>query len=123
MNSSGGNEQHFTWPESDWWFALDLILEHTFDDIGDLFARVRMLAERRAGSEIDECLYDFASGDAQIVPLEIGALDTGLLRQRGRQRNATSNEQQRHGDDTRRFHTAPRCALDRGRIVSAGRRP
>jgi hypothetical protein len=36
----------------------------------DLFARMRVLAERRSQAEVNARLHDFASGDIEIVPLE-----------------------------------------------------
>ena len=53
------------------WYSSD-----AFEDIDDLLARMRVLGGQPAGREIDAHLDDLASGDAEIVPLEIGALDS-----------------------------------------------
>jgi hypothetical protein len=41
-----------------------------------------VLDERRGRADIDACLDDLASGGAEIVLLEVGALDVRLLRRR-----------------------------------------
>jgi hypothetical protein len=61
-------------------------------------------AERRSRAKVDPHLYDPASGDAEIVPLELGALDALLLRRRQVQRQTTHDEQRHHGRDSRRLH-------------------
>src|SRR5262249_29449612 len=62
--------------------ALDLIFQQAFDDINDLFARMPVPAERHSRGEIYAHLDDLASRGAEIVSLEIGALDARLLRRR-----------------------------------------
>jgi len=57
-------------------------LQRAFEDIDDLFARMAVLGERRSGGEVDAHLDDLASGDAEIVPLQVGPLDSRLLRLR-----------------------------------------
>ena len=52
--------------------AVDLVLQRPFKDIDDLFARMRVPAERYSRAEVDAHLDDLASGDAEIVLLEIG---------------------------------------------------
>ena len=47
--------------------------------VDDLFAGVGVLDERYGRPEVDAGLDDFVTGDAEIVPLEIGALDVWLL--------------------------------------------
>jgi hypothetical protein len=39
-----------------------------------------VLDGRRFRADVDAVLDDLAAGDAEIVPLEIGARDSGLLR-------------------------------------------
>jgi hypothetical protein len=51
--------------------------------------------ERHPGSEIDAHLDDLASRDAQIVPLQLGALDSRLLRLRRVQHQAASDDYNR----------------------------
>jgi hypothetical protein len=54
-----------------------------------------VLAERHSRVEVDAHLDDLASGVSEIVPLEIGALDSRLLRPRQLQHLSTgpcSNE-------------------------------
>jgi hypothetical protein len=43
------------------------------------FARMGVLDQRRLGADVDAGLDDLASGDAEIVLLEIGALDSFRL--------------------------------------------
>ena len=57
------------------------ILQQTFDDIDDLFARMRVTGGHHSRGELDEHLDHLTSRDAEIVPLEIGALDARRLRQ------------------------------------------
>src|SRR5215208_6820369 len=62
------------------WLALELILQRPFEDIDDLFARMGVLEGWRFRANVHAVLEDFASGNAEIVLLEIGALDSrGLL--------------------------------------------
>jgi hypothetical protein len=65
---------------------------------------MRVLAEFRSRVELDARLDGFASGGAEIVPLEIGALDSRLLRPRRLQRQAYSCDQHGDRDDVSRFH-------------------
>ena len=44
------------------------ILQRPFEDIDDLFARMRVLEQRRARVDVDAELDDLASGDVGIVP-------------------------------------------------------
>src|SRR6185295_20055083 len=46
MNRSGWNEEHVAGLQRDRWLVLDLIFERAFEDINDLFAGMRVLAER-----------------------------------------------------------------------------
>jgi hypothetical protein len=57
------------------WLALELILQRPFENIDDLFARMEVLDERRVRANVHAVVDDFASGNAEIVLLEIGALD------------------------------------------------
>jgi hypothetical protein len=54
-------------------FAVERVCPHAFEDIDDLFARMRVPGRRRSRLELDDHLDDLASGDAQVVPLEIDA--------------------------------------------------
>ena len=49
-------------------------------------------------------LDGLASGDAEIVPLEIVARDSRLLRPRHVQRQAAADDQRRYRHDLSRFH-------------------
>jgi hypothetical protein len=66
-----------------------------------------VLGERDSRVELHARLDDLASGDAEIVPLEIGALDSRLLRLRDVQRQTDSDGQDRYRHDSRRFHVDP----------------
>src|SRR5215207_4470654 len=61
------------------WLVLDLILQRAFQDIDDLFARMEVLEGWRFRADVHAVLDDFASGNAEIVVLEIGALDSRRL--------------------------------------------
>ena len=54
------------------------------------------LGDDRSRVEVDAHLDDLASGDAEIVPLEIGSLDSRLLRLRHVQRQTACDDQQRY---------------------------
>src|SRR4029453_777274 len=54
--------------------------------------------------DVNAHLDDPASGDAKIVPLEIGARDARLLRPRHVQRQTASDEQHRYRHDACRLH-------------------
>src|SRR5215208_7642060 len=61
------------------WLSLELILQRSFEDVDDLFARMGMLEGRRVRADVHAVVEDFASGNAEIVLLEIGALDSRRL--------------------------------------------
>jgi hypothetical protein len=61
-------------------------------------------AERRPWGKIDAHLDDLASGDAEIVPQEIGALDSRLLHLRRVQCETACDQQHSLRNDSRRFH-------------------
>src|SRR6266850_87332 len=71
MGRVGRNEQDVAGLERDRRLVADLILERAFEDINDLFAGMRMLAERHAGGEVDADLDGLATGRAEIVPLQV----------------------------------------------------
>jgi hypothetical protein len=48
--------------------VLELVLEHAFEDVGDLCTRMRVFTEGHSRVEIYTHLDDLAPGDAQIVP-------------------------------------------------------
>jgi hypothetical protein len=54
--------------------------------------------------ELHARLDDLESGDAEIVPLEIGVPDSRELRPRHVQRLSASDDQHRYRHDSRRFH-------------------
>jgi pimeloyl-ACP methyl ester carboxylesterase len=61
-------------------------------------------AERHSRVELDPHLDDLTSGDAEIVPLELGAPDARLLRRRQVQRQTAADERRHHARDSLRFH-------------------
>jgi hypothetical protein len=79
MNCPGGNEQDVTSLERYGRLALDLVLQGAFQDVDGLFARVGVLAKRGSRVEVNARLHHFAAGNAQVVPLEFGALDARRL--------------------------------------------
>src|SRR5260370_4200404 len=104
VDRSGGNEENIAGLERHRRLVLDLILERACEDIDDLFARMRMLAERHAGRKIDAHLDGLASGGAEIVPLQVGTLDARLLRLRRRQRQTACDNQRRQSHASNRLH-------------------
>ncbi len=73
------NEQHLAGLECHWRPVVERILQRAFDHIDDLFARMRVPRRHHARRDLDERLDELASGDAEIVPLKIGALDSDRL--------------------------------------------
>src|ERR671911_1353861 len=71
----GRDEQDVASVERRRWLTLDLVLQRSFEDIDDLFAWMLVLEGRRFRANVHAVLDDFASGNAEIVLLEIGALD------------------------------------------------
>jgi hypothetical protein len=56
---------------------------------------MRVLGKRHSRREFDTHLDDLASRDAEIVPLEVVARDSRLLRPRHVQRQAAADDQHR----------------------------
>jgi hypothetical protein len=104
MGRSGGDEEHVAGLERHRRVVLDLIFERALDDIDDLFARMRMLGEGDARLDVDAHLDDFASGNAEILPLQIGALDLRWLGQRGVWRQGACSDQGGGREGSCRFH-------------------
>src|SRR5262245_52510610 len=75
VDRSGRNKQDIAGLERHRRPALELILEQAFDGVDDLFARMAVPGGDYPGREIDAHLDDLAPRNAQIVLLEIGALD------------------------------------------------
>src|SRR5262249_53191209 len=73
VDGSGRNEQDVPCAERRRLPAVDLVLQGPFEDVDDLFARMRVPDERRLRGEVDAVLDDLSSRDAQRVSLEIGA--------------------------------------------------
>ncbi len=65
------------------------------------------LGADRSRLELDDHLDDLASGDAQVVPLEIDAPGSDELRLRHVQRQAGGGDQRRDCNDSSRFHVNP----------------
>jgi hypothetical protein len=53
--------------------AFDLILQRPFEDVDDLFTRMRVLDQWRFRADVDARLDHLASWDAEILLLQIGA--------------------------------------------------
>src|SRR5262249_3418921 len=104
VDRSGWNEQDVAGLERHGRLALDLILERAFEDIDDLFSRMRMPGERNSRRELNAHLDNLASGDTEIVPLEIATLDSRLLRLRRTKRQTACDDQHRCRHDSSRFH-------------------
>src|SRR6266702_2669010 len=66
VDRSGRDEQDVAGLERHRRLALDLILQRAFEDIDDLFARMRVLGRRISRFDLDARLDDLAAGDAQI---------------------------------------------------------
>jgi hypothetical protein len=79
VDRSGRDEQDVAGRDRGRRLALDLILQGSFKDVDVLFAGMGVLAERCGRAEVDPGLDDLVAGDAEIVLLEIGALDVWLL--------------------------------------------
>src|SRR5687768_6095216 len=59
--------------------AFDLILQRPFQNVDDLFARMGVLDQRRFRADVDARLDHLASGDVEVVLLEIGAPESWRL--------------------------------------------
>src|SRR5262245_53256556 len=53
--------------------TVDVVLKRPLEDVDDLLARVLVPDVRRLRADLDAVLDDFASGDAEVVTLKIGA--------------------------------------------------
>src|SRR3954447_19426515 len=104
VDRSGRDEQGLPGPQRHWRPPLKLVFQQAFDHVGDLLARMAVQGERYAGSEIDAHLDDLASRDAEIVPQQIGALGSWLLRLCHVQRQAASDGKHRYHQNSGRFH-------------------
>jgi hypothetical protein len=70
--------------------------------------------------ELHDHLDDLAPGNAQVVPLEIGALDARLLRLRHVDRHTACDEEHRYGHEPEGFHVNVLCSgrsRDGGKLV------
>src|SRR3954454_19925082 len=104
VDRAGRDEQHAAGLQRDRRLAVHLVLQRPFKDIDDLFARMRVPAERGSRAEVDAHLDDLAPGDAEIVLLEIGTLDSRLLRSRHLHAQTGSNDDCCHRDALRSLH-------------------
>src|SRR3954471_8381846 len=82
VDRSGRDEQDLASLERHRRLALELILQQSFDNIDDLLARMAVIGCQHPGADIDAHLDDLASRDTQIMLLQIGTLDSWLLRLR-----------------------------------------
>src|SRR5215207_826102 len=108
-------------------FAADLILQRALNDVDDLFARMRVPWGDVSRVEIDAYLDDLASGNGEIVALQVGSFGSRLLQRRAFCRQTGSDDQHHYRPQSRRFHvesSSPNGAGngDRGRrtTVSLG---
>src|SRR4051812_40834359 len=74
VGCTGGDEKDLAGFQCDRRLTIEGILQRTFDDIDDLFARMGVPRKRYSRIELDEHLVDLASGHAEIVALKVGAL-------------------------------------------------
>ena len=78
-------------------FPSNLVLQRRpFESRDDLFTRMRVPRGRHPWVEFDDRLDDLASGDAEIVPLEIDASGSCLLRLRHVQNETARDNDHRH---------------------------
>src|ERR687898_2951691 len=75
----GRDEQDVASVERRRWLTLGLVLQRSFEDIDDLFAWMEVLEGRRLRANVHAVLDDLASGNAEIVLLEIGTPDSRHL--------------------------------------------
>ena len=73
VNRSSRDGQGVTGVERPRRLAFDLILQRPFKDIDDLFTRMSVLDCWRVRVDVYARLNDLTPGDAQILPLQIGA--------------------------------------------------
>src|SRR2546427_3919249 len=92
VDRSGRDEQDVAGFERYRRLALDFVLQRAFENINDLLARLRMLGERYSRADIDADLYGLATRNAEVVLLEIGAIDSRLLRLRDVQRQTADDD-------------------------------
>ena len=82
MDRAGRDEVDVAGLERHWWLAIDLVLHPAFEDIDDLFARMRVPGGCYAGVDVNAHLDGFAPWGAEVVSLKIGASDGRLRRLR-----------------------------------------
>src|SRR5215471_15441690 len=104
MDRSGRDEQDLASLERHWWLALDLVFQRSLDDVDDLFAGMSVLGKCHSRVDVDAHLDDLASGDAEIVPLEIRTFASRLLRLRPMQQQTADDDQRRCRHASSRFH-------------------
>src|ERR1700754_147900 len=78
MDRTGRNEVDLAGLEYDWRLAIDLVFHQAFEDIDDLFARMRVPGGRHAGVYVNAHLDGLASGGSEVLLLKIGAADRRL---------------------------------------------
>ena len=84
--------------------STSVLQRRPFENIDDFFTRMRVPDGRHPRVEFDDRLDDLASGDAEIVPLEIDAYDSCLLRPRHVQNQTARDDDRRHHRHSRRSH-------------------
>ena len=105
VDLSGRDEEDIARLERHRRLSLDLVLQRRpFENIDDLFTGMRVPGGRHPRVEFDDRLNDLASGDAEIVPLEIDASDSCLLRPRHVQNQTARDDDRRHYHHSRRSH-------------------
>src|SRR5262245_48256772 len=71
VDRAGRDEQDVAGREGHRRLVLHRVFPRAFEDIDDLFARMRVPRGRRSRREFDDRLDDLTSRDAEIMPLEI----------------------------------------------------
>ena len=94
MNLAGRDHETLPGLERHRRFVALLDREGPFEDVADLFARVRVAARGRAGLKLGDRLDHFPARRGQVRLLDDGALEGGLLR---RDDGAQHERRRNHG--------------------------
>src|SRR5712692_8440730 len=95
VDGSCRDEQDVTGLDRPRRLALDLIFERAFEDIDDLFAAMRVPGGDISRVEVNAHRTDLASGNAEIVELQVGSFASRLLRLRPVRRETAADDQRR----------------------------
>ncbi|MNT90217.1 hypothetical protein D3C72_2310790 [compost metagenome] len=78
MGGACRNVQGVTSLERHGRLPFELIFERTLDDVGHLYAGVRMFRRHHARIEVHAHLNDFAPGDIEVAAHQVGTRKAGL---------------------------------------------